>query len=222
LGSLNKESLKKFHFSCVEFDGDSKDALLIGLLSAFTDFNSNYSHDRLFNVPVCKKPYLKIVGISEKVMKNIKAQMKEGNYNARVHGNTNNLFNCSSVQQTEEVVNFITAKSHEVGNPYPVSRKSEIPKIVLPCDCSKKKMYDDYKVLSPNPVSVTTFKKFWKEHVSHVVIGKPRYDVCAKCEEFKNNLKTCEPNLRMSLQNEYDNHKHCYTLSRQDYNLLRT
>lgn len=222
LREIPKESLKKFHLSTIELDGDCKDMFLIGLLSSCTDLHSNYSHYRLFNAMVCKNAFIKIVGISHKVLKNIKAHLKGENYNPRIHGNNNNLHNSSTAQQTEEVVNFLAAKAAEVGNPYPVSRKWESPKIVLPCDYTKHKMYEEYKILSPNPVGLSTFKTFWKDNVPHVVTGKPRFDVCVKCEDFKNNIKSCEPYLKESLLDDYEAHKQCFKLTREHYNLQCT
>ena len=39
-------------------------------------------------------------------------------------------------------------------------------------------------------VSLSTFKRIWHGHLPDIIFMTPRQDVCARCEQFRNNLRS--------------------------------
>ena len=184
LSSINSDMLYKFYLSCIDYsDKESKDAFMLGLLVACTSFETGkkmMSTYRLFNLPVCRNMFESLTATSKKVLDNLRSHVKDQNFLPRVHGNTKNLHNSFTAVTTQNVVNFITnfASMHAI--PYPVIR-SENPRLLMPSNWSKKSIYSEYQNLSEAPVGYSTFKSWWLQYLPHILISKPRTDVCIQC-----------------------------------------
>ena len=124
----------EFRGQCKELTKVELDMALLGQLSAFT-FSSeqtvrsttyrhpstgrqhSYTYFMHQGMKVCRKTFLFLHVVSEKRLKNLKANLLKSGLSPRVHGNTRSLpANTTPFAETQQVVNFIQtyAEAHAI------------------------------------------------------------------------------------------------------------
>jgi len=141
-------------------------------------------------IPVCQKTFLFAFNCSEKVFKTVKKQFLTYGLEPKVHGNVQATAKARSFDPTIviHVKTFIENYAQQFGLVLPgrVPAFNNPNLMVLPSSCSKAELYRKYesacKESGQHTVSETYFRRTWVKFMPHVVVQKPRTDLCDTCQ----------------------------------------
>ncbi|XP_070556136.1 uncharacterized protein [Ptychodera flava] len=148
---------------------------------------------------VCEKAWRYIHNIGKKRFGNLKSHYKLHGVVPRDHHGLKGKrpANAFSFEVSQDVVQFLVRYGEENGLPMPAAprgRDGRAP-VYLPSSDRFADVYNKY-VDACNDcepikqhVGETTFRNIWLSCVPHIQKMEPCTDVCAKCEQFRNNLK---------------------------------
>ena len=198
----------EFRMQCKELTRVELDMALLGQLSAFTFSSEQTMRSTTYRHPsnsrqhsystftlthrgrkVCRKTFLFLHGISEKRLKNLKANFLKSGLSPRVHGNTRHLpANTTPFADTQQVVHFIQtyAEAHAILLPgrIPGYKRSDLK--LLPSSTTKRQVWLLYSASldsTHHRVAYSTFNIMWQKFVPHIMVTKPMSDLCWVCQK---------------------------------------
>lgn len=148
----------------------------------------------VFGHTVCRKAFSVIYKVGSTRLKRLQKLAGQKACFPELHGNAGGVtWNVSSPEMRERVAEFIRNYASVNGLPMPAAprgRANNAP-TYLPASESFSSVHIDYCTAQEGDemVSLSTFKRIWKTHHPDLRFMKPREDVCARCENYRNNLR---------------------------------
>ncbi|XP_046553881.1 uncharacterized protein LOC124263346 [Haliotis rubra] len=142
-------------------------------------------------VTVCREFFMFVFGSGIKRLKNVKEHMLVSGINAKKHGRADktNQSTCLTLEQRKKAVQFIEnyGEQNALVMPGRISGRKNTDLKLLPSHMTKKLVYGKYEDAchdtDEEPVSVHTWYATWMLFCSHIVIQRPRTDLCAVCQQ---------------------------------------
>ena len=120
---------------------------------------------------------------------------KQNGITSRLHGNVKRLpHNAPKMEDDAYVAHFYLnyAETHGMHLPGRVPGYWRADLKLLPTNCSKRKMYDDYctaiTATDHRVVSLVTFRRMWRETVPFIVMMRPATDLCWFCQKSQRKI----------------------------------
>lgn len=183
------------------------DCFLIGVLTAgmFAD-DAPHGSDGLrrrvkfrysvFGREVCREAFSYVFRIGSSRLKRLQKLAAQKRCFPAPHGGFGGVpWNVCTEEMRCRVAEFIRNYASINGLPMPAAprgRANNAP-TYLPASETYVSVYMEYcdaQQEGEESVSLSTFKRIWHVRQPDVIFMKPRQDVCAKCERFRNNLRT--------------------------------
>lgn len=216
-----------------------KDQFILGILSAgiFYDGASHggtATHNprervkfryNLFGQTVCREMFMYAYIVGRTHLRRLQHLASKTLCSTSAHGRTGGqAWNTCSAETKSRVSEFIKNYSSVHGLPMPAAprgRANDAP-IFLPASDTYVSMHADYRKAQQADeecVSLSTFKRIWQSEHPDLKFMDPRQDVCAKCEQFRNNLRVMMSEKdKAELSQKWRQHIDLATSERQFYN----
>ena len=140
---------------------------------------------------VCRTTYMEMLGLSKHTLESLQKQVKEGNVVPTEH-KLKGVPRPDRAYPKESVdcaVNFISGVASTYGLPQPAAARgrANTAPTFLPASKHKKAVHDEYvqamqAAANAGIVPYHQFTRLWSKHLSHIVVSKPRSDVCHICD----------------------------------------
>ena len=182
------------------------DAFLLGVLTAgmFADDAPHGSQGARKRVKfrysvfgqVCRAAFSYVFRIGSTRLKRLQKLAAQKFCFPAPHGGLGRVpWNICTTEMRSRVVEFIRNYSSINGLPMPSAprgRANNAP-TYLPASETYSSVYAEYceaQQEEEERVSLSTFKRIWHAHLPDIIFMTPRQDVCARCEQFRNNLRS--------------------------------
>ena len=152
---------------------------------------------RYHNTEICVDAFLFVYAISEKYLKTIRTWYLNNGLVPRIHGNAGrrppHAFDHAVIRA---VVHFIQMYTEVHGLPQPAAPRgrAEVPPTYLPVSQNFKTVHSQYVRAccesSRTHVGYDVFRSVWHQCMPHVRFMTPRTDVCAVCEDMRQNVQS--------------------------------
>ena len=147
---------------------------------------------------VCKTVYMDMHSLSKHTIASLQKQVKEGNV-VPVEHKSKGVARPGRAYPKETVdraINFISGIASTYGLPQPAAARgrAHTAPIFLPASKNKKAVHDEY-VQAMQAAAISTvvpyapFTRLWGKHLDHIVVSKPRSDVCHICDTLRNKAR---------------------------------
>lgn len=187
-----------------------KDSFVLGVLSAGV-FSDAQSHGRtatsdprkrvkfdykLFGHGACRSAILYAFKIGPTHLKRLQKLAGQNLCSPNPHANLGGqAWNMCAADDRKRVSQFITNYATVNGLPMPAAPRGRAHSAptYLPASDTYVSVHADYCKAQQEgepTVSISTFKRIWKTDHPDIKFMSPREDVCGKCEQFRNNLRT--------------------------------
>ena len=161
---------------------------------------------RVLGKSVCRDVFLEVHQISRTILKSLLKCVQAHETQPPVHGRTgHSAANKLPEETVKNVIHFLQHYSSCYGIPQPAAPRGrgKAAPVYLPVYCTKKKIHKLYtETDGAVQLSLTSFQDIWRQRASEILIMKPRTDVCAKCEKYRENVKLAktEESTREAMQ----------------------
>ena len=183
------------------------DAFLLGVLSAgmFADdapHGSQGARKRVkfrysvFGQEVCRAAFSYVFRIGSTRLKKLQRLAAQKFCFPAPHGGLGRVpWNIFTTEMRSRVVEFIRNYSSIYGLPMPSAPRGRAKNAstYFPASETYSSVYAEYCEAPQEEeerVSLSTFKRIWHAHLPDIIFMTPRQDVCARCEQFCNNLRS--------------------------------
>ena len=213
ISQFNAEEVFLFRLSLFEMKKSEKDMLILGKLQVLskgadslpqharatkgkrTRITCEYQYDHRH---VCKEAFMFLHDVGPKQLKNLQKHLKENGPVPRQHGLTGRV---PATTHPFEVVHdaalFIRNFAEVHGLPQPAARsgRAQNPPIFLPASQNYKIVHSKYveACIAKSPqlrfLPYKSFLNMWRRCLPDIVFMTPRSDVCARCEQFRADVK---------------------------------
>jgi hypothetical protein len=222
-----------------------RDMLIMANIESGMHVADNASRKRIsyryHNVEVCVDTFLFLYAISLKYLKAIRSWYVQNGLVPRVHGNKGRRPSHAFKHEViKAVVQFIKVYTEVHGMPQPAAPRgrADMPPTYLPASQNFKTVHAQYVAAcvstSNQHVGYSLFKSVWHQCMPHVRFMTPRTDVCAVCEDMRQNVQcavTEEEKVSAmtsfqqhieSAQNERTYYKSITVAAKEEYDVFRT
>ena len=186
-----------------------KDAFILGLLTA-GQCEEFVSHARCtgaatrtrttFNYTVqgsavCRTVFCAVYGIGSTRLKRLQQSVKSGVCVPAAHGNKGRVpWNQLSGSLIDRVEQFVKNYAMVYGLPMPAAPRgrAQVAPTYLPSSCTYQSVWAEYRKVQQANEDLATYRSFlriWHKRLPHIQIMSPRADVCAKCEQLRDQLR---------------------------------
>lgn len=148
----------------------------------------------VFGHTVCRDVFMYMYKIGSSRLKRLQKLAGQKICFPNPHGNIGGMsWNACSAVARNRVVEFVRNYAAVYGLPMPAAprgRANNAP-TYLPASDSFVSVHIEYCKAQgdEDQVSFSTFRRIWKKHHPDIKFMKPREDVCARCEQFRNKLR---------------------------------
>ena len=231
-----------FHLSLCEMNKIEKEMLILGKLHVFSRTIDSTEHARQVKLGkrkrvtcdyafdhrhVCKSGFLLLHSIGTKQLKNLQKHLRENGPVPREHGLTSRVpVTTYPYEVVSDAVYFIRNHATIYGIPQPAARsgRAETPPIYLPASQNYKIVHAKYveACQAKDPhfrfLQYKSFISVWKRCLPDIVFMTPRFDVCAKCELFRFQLRDAvHENDKVKVSKEFSEHVELAQQEREYY-----
>ena len=139
---------------------------------------------------MCLNTFLFLHTVSRKRYEAVRRSYHHNGITQRTHGNYNRLpHNGFTTEDLKQIVSFIKnyAEAHAILLPgrIPGYKSSDVQ--LLPTHTTKKEVWMEYvKACDTQCFRLAGYQSFcdiWRKYVPHIIITKPRSDLCLTCQE---------------------------------------
>ena len=143
----------------------------------------------------CRETFKFMHSIGQDKLNALVKHYKQNGITPRLHGNVKRLpQNALSMEDNAYVAHFLLnyAETHGMHLPGRVPGYWRADLKLLPTNCSKRKVYDDYctaiAATDHRVVSLVTFRRLWRDTVPFIVTMRPATDLCWFCQKSQRNI----------------------------------
>ena len=231
LSQFTAAEVFSFHLSLSEMTKVETEMLVLGKLQVLSRTTESTHHARQTKLGkrkrvtcdyhfdhrnVCRDGFVFLHDMGTKQLKNLQKHFRENGPVPRQHGLTGHApVTTYPYEIISEAIHFIRNHSGIFGIPQPAARsgRADNPPIYLPASQNYKIVHAKYVEACQENDPLMRFLKYksfvniWKQCLPDIVFMTPRFDVCAKCEDFRFQLRDaiCE-NAKIKVANEFANH----------------
>ncbi|XP_060807122.1 uncharacterized protein LOC106142669 [Amyelois transitella] len=205
-----KEEILKSRFDCIslnsncDFHSNHQDILLTGALNCLVDNNPDTSKESKHKIKnreraavkymfrgkiVCKSFFVFVHGVGPKKFKNIVKHVNEHGVELKEHKLSKNIHHSFTLEQRVTAVTFIKSFSEQNSLVLPgrLPYYSNPDLNILPSSMTKQYIYEKYVEACTKSektyVGRSSWYKIWDDFCPHIVIQKPRTDLCHVCQQ---------------------------------------
>ena len=140
---------------------------------------------------ICKTAFMEMHGLTRHTIESLQAQVKLGNVVPAEHKSKGvpKPDRAYPKETVERVQNFILGIVSAYGLPQPAAARgrANTAPTFLPASKHKKAVHDEYvhamqETGISSIVPYAQFTRLWSKHLGHIVVSKPRSDVCHICD----------------------------------------